>query len=116
MSNSVARFPNDRPGSAGGETAGSRSVSAIDEQAFVDASDKLSRALDQAAAGRQHGDIVAARTRLRELAVKLRDAGYWRTDKHGLRATVSLLWQADRYVSELALKSDQEQKPRGSAE
>lgn len=44
--------------------------------------------------------------RLRELAVKLRDAGYWRTDKHGLRATVSLLWQADRHVSELALRQD----------
>lgn len=116
MSNSVARFPNDRPGSAGGENAGSRSVSAIDEQAFVDASEKLSRALDQAAAGRQHGDIVEARTRLRELAVKLRDAGYWRNDKHGLRATVSLLWQADRYVSELALKRDRDREPSGSSD
>lgn len=107
MANSAARFPShaaDATDSARGVT---RAVSAIDEQAFVEASEKLARALDHAAAGRTHSDIAEARLRLRELAVKLRDAGYWRTDKHGLRATVSLLWQADRYVSELALKQDQ---------
>jgi hypothetical protein len=79
-------------------------VSAIDEQAFIAASERLALALDRAATGRSDVDIAEAR--MRELAVKLRDAGYWRTDKHGLRATVSLLWQADRHVSELALRQD----------
>ena len=107
MTNSAARFPLSPPGPVDADKGAARPVSAIDEQAFVAASERLSVALDQAAAGRTHEDIAEARMRLRELAVKLRDAGYWRTDKHGLRATVSLLWQADRCVSELALKSAQ---------
>lgn len=106
MTNSAARFPVASSTSSDASKGVSRPVSAIDEQLFVEASERLSAALDNAAAGRTHGDIAEARLRLRELAVKLRDAGYWRTDKHGLRATVSLLWQADRYVSELALNQD----------
>lgn len=106
MTNPAARFPISPATSSDQGRGVSRPVSAIDEQQFVEASERLSEALDNAAAGRSHGDIAEARLRLRELAVKLRDAGYWRTDKHGLRATVSLLWQADRYVSELALNQD----------
>lgn len=105
MSNFVPRFSEQpvEPAHAGG---GSRSaVSPDDEQAFLSASLRLTAALDQAQAGRTHEDIALARQRLRELAVKLRDAGYWRTDKQGLRATVSLLWQADRYVSDIALSN-----------
>lgn len=108
MTNSAARFPANAPGSAESAKSDSCTVSAIDEQAFVAASERLSAALDRAASGRTGDDIAEARMRLRELAVKLRDAGYWRTDKHGLRATVSLLWQADRYVSELALKQNKD--------
>lgn len=106
MTNSAARFPASLPDSTDSTPAHSRAVSAIDEQAFLAASERLALALDRAATGRSDVDIAEARMRLRELAVKLRDAGYWRTDKHGLRATVSLLWQADRHVSELALRQD----------
>jgi hypothetical protein len=103
MTKSAARFPADATGLTSAQDGSSRTISAIDEQAFIEASERLTLALDQAASGRTHDDIAVARQRLRELAVRLRDAGYWRTDKHGLRATVSLLWQADRYVSEMAL-------------
>lgn len=104
MSNPASRFPVP-PGSPL-KTGDSHKavVSAADEQAFVAASGRLTAALEQAASGRTHEDITIARQRLRELAVKLRDAGYWRSDKKGLRATVSLLWQADRYVSDIALR------------
>jgi hypothetical protein len=78
-------------------------VDASEEQAFYLASQRLQQALDDATAGRPHADIAAARLNVRELAVKMRDAGYWRSDKQGLRATVSLLWQADRFVSDQAL-------------
>lgn len=105
MSNSAARFPAPSvdPSKNGDTTR--PSVSSVDEQAFLAASARLTAALDQAASGRTHEEITIARQRLRELAVKLRDAGYWRSDKQGLRATVSLLWQADRYVNDLALRT-----------
>lgn len=61
-------------------------------------------ALNDAAEGREHADIADARLKLRAMAVKMRDSGFWRTDKQGLRATVSLLWQADRFVNEQALR------------
>ncbi|WP_152414603.1 hypothetical protein [Blastomonas sp. AAP53] len=104
MSNPASRFPvpSCNPPKAGDSHKGA--ISAADEQAFVAASERLTAALEQAGSGRTHEDIAIARQRLRELAVKLRDAGYWRSDKKGLRATVSLLWQADRYVSDIALR------------
>lgn len=76
MTNSAARFPSHAADATDSARGVSRAVSAIDEQAFVEASEKLARALDHAAAGRTHSDIAEARLRLRELAVKLRDAGY----------------------------------------
>lgn len=106
MTNSAPRFSASPARDMDGSSGVSRAVSAIDEQAFVAATERLSIALDQAANGRSHEDIAAARMLLRELAVKLRDAGYWRTDKQGLRATVSLLWQADRYVSEMSMNGN----------
>ncbi len=107
MSTPAPRFPVsdvDAETATGPTKAG---ISAADEQAFVAASARLTAALEQAAAGRTHDEIAIARQRLRELAVKLRDAGYWRSDKQGLRATVSLLWQADRYVNDLALRNNE---------
>lgn len=106
MSNFAARFsaPSVDPLISGGATG--PVVSAADEQAFLLASARLTAALAQAADGQAHEDITRARKRLRELAVKLRDAGYWRSDKQGLRATVSLLWQADRHVNDIALHVD----------
>lgn len=103
MTNSAPRFSASPEKDVDGSSGLPHAVSAIDEQAFVAAAERLSAALDRAAQGRCHDDIAVARMRLRELAVKLRDAGYWRSDKQGLRATVSLLWQADRYVSEMSL-------------
>ena len=111
MNSPAARYPVAGSSSDDVNVSSSSTVPAIDEQAFIRASKALSLALDQAAAGRTHADIAVARQRLRELAVRLRDAGYWRTDKHGLRATVSLLWQADRYVSEMALKQARDEQP-----
>lgn len=108
MTNPAARFQAGQPDQASANDSKPRAVSAVDEHAFVEAREQLALALDQAAEGRSHADIAAARQRLRELAVRLRDAGYWRTDKQGLRATVSLLWQADRYVSEMALNPTKE--------
>lgn len=105
MTNSSARFPANLTDSAISANRDVSTVSAIDEQAFVAARDRLALALEHAAAGRMHEDIGDARAHLRQLAVKLRDAGYWRTNKQGLRATVSLLWQADRFISELALQN-----------
>lgn len=107
MSNSVPRFPAPFVDPTKTGEPAKPVVSAADEQAFVNASARLTAALDQAATGRTHEEISIARQRLRELAVKLRDAGYWRNDKRGLRATVSLLWQADRYVNDIALRNNE---------
>ena len=107
MSNSVPRFPAPFVDPAKAGEPAKPVVSVADEQAFVAASARLTAALEQAATGRTHEEISIARQRLRELAVKLRDAGYWRSDKRGLRATVSLLWQADRYVNDIALRNNE---------
>lgn len=78
-------------------------VSLADQQAFDVACQRLRNALQDAANGVGPDQVADARVHLRSLAVKLRDAGFWRSDKHGLRSTVSLLWEADRYVNEQAL-------------
>lgn len=78
-------------------------VSAADQRAFTLATLRLRQALRCAATGESAIDVAAARLELRALAVKLRDGGFWRTDKQGLRATVSLLWEADRFVNDQAL-------------
>lgn len=78
-------------------------VSAADQRAFTLATLRLREALRCAAAGDVAIDVAAARLELRAVAVKLRDGGFWRTDKQGLRATVSLLWEADRFVNDQAL-------------
>lgn len=78
-------------------------VSLADQEAFEAASSRLREALQNAADGLGRNDVAEARQSLRALAVKLRDAGYWRSDKHSLRTTVSLLWEADRYVNDKAL-------------
>lgn len=78
-------------------------ISAADQHAFETATRRLRQALERAARGGRHSEVVEARLDLRAIAVKLRDAGMWRADKQGLRATVSLLWEADRFVSDQAL-------------
>jgi hypothetical protein len=78
-------------------------VSLADERAFEAASAHLRQALQAAASGLGSDEVADARQALRTIAVKLRDAGFWRSDKQGLRATVSLLWEADRYVNNKAL-------------
>lgn len=80
-----------------------RAITPADEQAFRRARDRLSAALSGDSGIMGEDDVAKARIELRALAVKLRDAGYWRSDKAGLRSTVALLWQADRFVSEQAL-------------
>ncbi|GGB64460.1 hypothetical protein [Blastomonas aquatica] len=83
--------------------ARSASVSNADQQAFDAATVRLRHALHAAANGAYFHEVCDARLALRSLAVKLRDAGFWRSDKQGLRATVSLLWEADRFVNDHAL-------------
>lgn len=78
-------------------------VSVEDRQAFEAASSRLRQALQHASSGMGVDDVADARQALRSIAVKLRDAGFWRSDKHGMRDTVSLLWEADRYVNDKAL-------------
>lgn len=78
-------------------------VSVADQQAFDAATVRLRHALHAAANGASYHEVCEARLALRSLAVKLRDAGFWRSDKQGLRATVSLLWEADRFVNDHAL-------------
>lgn len=105
MTNSSA-FPVANPyGQTDASVPRASAVSSADQRAFQAATARLEEALDAAAQGKPHGDIETARLSLRELAVKLRDAGFWRSDKQGLRATVSLLWRADRFVSDQALRS-----------
>ena len=83
------------------------SISIEQDNAFQMATCRLSEALARAVDGNVCGDVAEARLHLRSLAVQLRDAGYWRHDRNGLRATVALLWQADRFVSEqVLLRSD----------
>jgi len=83
------------------------SILVAQDRAFQMATRRLSEALARAADGNGCGDVAEARLHLRSLAVRLRDAGYWRHDRNGLRATVALLWQADRFVSEqVLLRSD----------
>lgn len=78
-------------------------VSIADQQAFESATFRLRCALSSVADGGATADVAEARLKLRAIAVKLRDAGFWRNDKQGLRSTVSLLWEADRCVNEHAL-------------
>lgn len=87
-----------------------RATSAADEHAFRVARDRLSAALANDSGINSGDDVAQARIELRSMAVKLRDAGYWRSDKQGLRETVSLLWEADRYVSERALNANTSSK------
>ena len=87
-----------------------RATSASDEHAFRVARDRLSAALANDSGSNGEGDVAQARIELRSMAVKLRDAGYWRSDKQGLRATVALLWEADRFVSERALNTQTRSK------
>lgn len=87
-------------------------VSVADQQAFEAASSRLRQALQHASSGMGVDDVADARQALRSIAVKLRDAGFWQSDKHGLRGTVSLLWEADRYVNDKALlRPDREPYP-----
>lgn len=78
-------------------------VSVADQQSFEAATSRLRKALQESAQDSQMAEVSDARLNLRALAVKLRDAGFWRSDKQGLRSTVSLLWEADRFVNEHAL-------------
>lgn len=87
------------------------SVSVADQQAFAAATLRLRTALQTAADGNSAHDVGKARTELRNIAVKLRDAGFWRSDKQGLRATVSLLWEADRFVNDQALMRPDAERP-----
>ncbi|MCG6119764.1 MAG: hypothetical protein MEP44_03875 [Blastomonas sp.] len=82
-------------------------VSLADQRAFEAASTRLRQALQDVASGSGTDDVAEARQALRSIAVKLRDAGFWRSDKHGLRTTVSLLWEADRHVNDKALLNPQ---------
>lgn len=85
------------------ETPRPATVSVGEQQAFEAATARLRAALLVAADSQGFEEVADARLKLRALAVKLRDAGFWRSDKHGLRSTVSLLWEADRFVNEQAL-------------
>lgn len=86
-----------------GHSARPSQISAADQHEFEAATLRLRNALLNAGAGTAHSDVANARQNLRAIAVKLRDAGFWRSDKQGLRATVSLLWEADRFVNDKAL-------------
>ncbi len=90
-------------------------VSQADQQAFDVACQRLRTALVDAANGAEQDQVSEARAHLRSLAVKMRDAGFWRSDKHGLRSTVSLLWEADRFVNEQALNRTEGQSAHSSA-
>ncbi|MDM7956230.1 hypothetical protein [Blastomonas sp.] len=82
-------------------------ISLADQQAFEAASLRLRQALQDAGGEERSDDVAEARQSLRSIAVKLRDAGFWRSDKQGLRTTVSLLWEADRHVNDKALLGHQ---------
>lgn len=84
-------------------SSGLSQVSVADQHAFEAATLRLRNALQNAAHQGGPSDVADARLNLRAIAVKLRDAGFWRSDKQGLRETVSLLWEADRFVNDQAL-------------
>lgn len=88
-------------------------VSLADQQAFETASQRLRQALQNATSAQGKDDVAEARQALRSIAVKMRDAGFWRSDKHGLRSTVSLLWEADRYINDKALLTSHGEKSQG---
>lgn len=63
----------------------------------------LRLALRIARQGGAGANVVEARHKLRALAVKMHDNGFWQADKTGLRETIALLWEADRFVNQQAL-------------
>lgn len=99
----------DSPGDEGLHAG--RSITPADERALSAAQDRLRTALDAAPYQARGKDVAEARINLRTLAAKMRDAGYWRADKQGLRSTVALLWQADRFVNDQALRGSEDGRP-----
>lgn len=102
--NTPPRYPaSDQPEANPRQTARTSQVSVEDQRAFEAATIRLRNALARSAQSGSQSEVAEARISLRSLAVKLRDVGFWKYDKQGLRATVSLLWEADRFVSDRAL-------------
>ncbi|WP_373489084.1 hypothetical protein [Blastomonas sp.] len=73
--------------------------------AIATACQVLRLALDHADGAAGADEIVHAQKTLRDLAVQLRDNGFWRHDRTGLRDVVALIWEADRFLNDQALSA-----------
>jgi hypothetical protein len=103
MKNSTVRQDDGEKISAGNAQASEDANLSQVADAFHAASALLRSALTRSSQGDADQDIARLRLKVRQLAINLRDSGYWRNDKAGLRAAVSLLWEADRFISDRTL-------------
>lgn len=99
-------IPFDDADPSGNESQlGARSITPADVVALRRAQRRLRTVLDAVPYAARGKDVADARIKLRTLAARMRDLGYWRADKQGLRSTVALLWEADRFVNDQALRA-----------
>lgn len=64
---------------------------------------RLKAAVTNCEDGGSIGEIMSARKQLSDVALRLREAGYWPDNREKLREVTALLWEADRCINADAL-------------
>ena len=76
-----------------------------DSKTIIIAVARLRSMLDAPPGMFTHEAIAAARLTVRDLALRLRAAGYWTDRSDALRNITQILWETDRFLSDAALGS-----------